>query len=352
MLALAGTTRCLLKSPALLIFPLHEKSVSRLNEMLIDQARIHVKAGDGGKGCTCFYRDRSVSKGPPTGGHGGHGGSIIFKVDKNIRTLLDFQYQRHFKATRGGHGGANNRRGKNGDDLFIKVPAGTIIRDTETGLILRDLTGLAEEVVVARGGQGGKGNTKKREGAPGAPGEEKELELELKLIADIGIIGFPNVGKSTLISHISRAKSKVAGYHFTTKQPILGMVKMYDGDLVFADMPGLIEGAHRGRGLGDEFLRHIERTKVLLHMVDIAGVEERNAYDDYMAINNELSLYGHKVGDKVQILTCNKMDLPGAKAKFDTFRKKVQKKVFPISAVTGEGIKELLDEIWEVSLRS
>ena len=317
--------------------------------MLIDHVKIQVNAGSGGSGCTSFYRDRNVQKGKPTGGDGGTGGNIIFKADKNIHTLLDFQYKKHFTAGRGGHGGSNNKTGKQGEDLTIKVPAGTLIKELVTGLILRDLTIYDEEVIVARGGEGGKGNTKKRDGTPGEKGEEKELELELKLIADVGIIGYPNVGKSTFISRISRAKSKIANYPFTTKQPILGIVKMEPGDLAFADMPGLIEGAHRGRGLGDEFLRHIERTKILLHMVDMAEAEGRDAYEDYLSIKKELTLYGHNVTKKPQLIACNKMDLPKARENFDRFSKKIDKTVFPISAVTGAGVKKLLGEIWRIS---
>lgn len=316
--------------------------------MLIDRARIHLKAGDGGSGCTSFYRDRAVSRGKPDGGDGGSGGNIILKVDKNIHTLLDFQYRRHFKAKNGGHAGSNNKNGRSGEDLSIGVPPGTIAVDARSGLVLRDLSASGEEVVVALGGHGGKGNNRDNDATPGEKGEEKELSLELKLIADIGIIGYPNVGKSTLISRISAAKSKVAGYAFTTKTPILGVVKIHDEALAFADMPGLIEGAHRGRGLGDEFLRHIERTKVLLHMVDIVSLEGRDAYEDYNRINRELSLYGRHVEEKPQIIACNKMDLPGAEENFEAFRKKLGRKAFPISAVRGDGIKELLEEVWKI----
>ena len=317
--------------------------------MFIDQAKIHVKAGDGGNGCTSFYRDKFVRKGKPNGGNGGAGGNIIFKVDKNIRTLLDFQYNRHFKASRGGHAGSNNKTGRSGEDLCVRVPPGTILKEAATGLVLRDLMHEGEEVIVAVGGSGGKGNTKKRDATPGGSGEARELALELKLIADIGIIGYPNVGKSTFISRISSAKSKIANYPFTTKSPILGIVRMYDGDLTFADMPGLIEGAHKGRGLGDQFLRHIERTRILVHMIDIAEVETRDAYEDYVSINNELSLYGKHVSDKSQVIACNKMDLAESKGNLSAFRKKIDKKVFPISAVTGDGVKELLDEVWHLA---
>lgn len=315
--------------------------------MLIDQAKIHVKAGDGGDGCTSFYRDRSVRKGKPNGGPGGDGGNVIFKSDKNIHTLLDFQYNQHFRAERGGHGSSNNKKGKKGGDLYVKVPPGTILRDAKTRLLLRDLLP-DEEAIVAMGGKGGKGNTRKRIATPGEKGEEKEIELELKLIADVGLIGYPNAGKSTLISRVSKAKSKIASYPFTTKEPILGIVRMSDGDMVFADMPGLIEGAHKGRGLGDEFLRHIERTKVLLHVIDLAEVDRREAYSDYLSINRELSLYGRHLEKKPQIVACNKMDLAAARSNLAAFAEKMQKKVFPISAVNGEGIEALLNETWNV----
>ncbi len=316
--------------------------------MLIDKAKIYVKAGSGGNGCTSFFRDRTVSRGKPTGGAGGAGGNIIFKVDKNVHTLLDFQYNRHFKATRGTHGGSNNKTGKEGQDLYIKVPQGTIIKDIVTGAILRDLTVPSEEVIVVRGGEGGKGNSKHRESTPGKKGEERELLLELKIIADVGIIGFPNAGKSTFISRVSGAKSKIADYPFTTKAPVLGMVKMPDGDLALCDMPGLIEGAHKGRGLGDEFLRHIERTKILMHIVDISEVGNRRADTDYNAIQKELELYGKNVIEKPQVLVCNKMDLPQAEEKLKIFREKVNKKIFPISAATGFGTKEVLMEVWRL----
>lgn len=317
--------------------------------MLIDRAGIHVKAGDGGNGCTSFYRDKFVQKGKPNGGFGGNGGNIIIKVDKNIHTLLDFQYQRYFKGGRGSHGSSNNKKGKNGDDFYIRVPPGTVIKDKHAGLLLRDLAHDAEEVIVARGGKGGRGNSKDRDGTPGEAGEEKDLLLELKLIADVGIIGYPNVGKSTLISRISSAKSKIANYAFTTKSPILGIVKYDNANLAFADMPGLIEGAHKGKGLGDRFLRHIERTKILLHMVDIAGLEGRDPYEDYLKINRELSLYGNHVEEKPQVVACNKTDLSGTKENFVAFSKKLGKKAYPVSAATGEGIKEMLEEIRKVA---
>ena len=316
--------------------------------MFIDQARIHVKAGDGGDGCTSFYRDRAIRKGKPNGGPGGDGGNIIFKVDKNMQTLLDFQYNRHFTAERGTHGSSNTKKGRSGQDLYVRVPPGTVLKDAGTELLMRDLVSDGEEVTVAKGGAGGKGNNKKEDGTPGEKGEEKEILLELKLIADVGIIGYPNVGKSTLISRVSKAKSKIANYPFTTKEPILGIVDIDDEAVAFADMPGLIENAHTGRGLGDEFLRHIERTKILIHIVDVAGVERRDPVKDYESIRKELSLYGRQVEKKPEIIACNKMDLAEAEKNLKVFRKKINKKVFPISAVTGEGIKELLEEVWKV----
>lgn len=316
--------------------------------MLIDRAKINVKAGDGGKGCTCFYRDKTVRKGKPNGGDGGSGGNIILKVDKNTRTLLDFQYSRHFKADSGRHGGSSNKTGRNGCNRYIKVPPGTVIKDAQRGYVLRDLTYEIDEVLIARGGKGGKGNTKRRIATGGSLGEVKDLLLELKLIADIGIIGYPNVGKSTLISRISSAKSKVADYPFTTKSPVLGIVEIHDDHLTFADMPGLIEGAHKGRGLGDQFLRHIERTKLLLHMVDIAALEGRNPYEDYARIRKELSLYGHQVEKKPEVICCNKMDIPGTEENFKTFCSRLGKIAFPISAVTKMGIEGLLNEVWRV----
>jgi len=316
--------------------------------MFIDRAKIHVKAGDGGDGCTSFYRSRSVRKGKPDGGPGGQGGDVIFTVDKNMQTLLDFHYNRHFKAERGGHGSSNNKKGKAGEDCCIRVPAGTILKDAQTGLLLRDLVGAGDRVTVAQGGAGGRGNNKREDSTPGGKGEEKEIILELKLIADVGLIGYPNAGKSTLISGVSRAKSKIANYPFTTKEPILGIVEINDEAVAFADMPGLIENAHAGRGLGDEFLRHIERTRVLVHVVDIAARERKDPAGDYESIRRELGLYGRRVEKKPEIIACNKMDLPEAKEHLKAFEKKIRKKIFPISALKGEGIKELLAEVRRV----
>ena len=302
--------------------------------MFIDQARIFVKAGSGGNGCNSLYRDKYIRRGRPDGGDGGNGGTVIIKADKGIQTLLDF----------------HNKRGRRGEDFVILVPCGTIVKDVSTNLILRDLLESDDSVIIAKGGKGGKGNSRGRVAASGEKGEEKDLVLELKLIADIGIIGYPNVGKSTFISKISSAKSKIADYPFTTKRPILGMVRHYeDRTLTFADMPGLIEGAHRGRGLGDRFLRHIERTRLLLHMIDISLLERKDPYKDFTLLNEELKLYSKNLVQKKQIIVLNKIDLPGPKNNVGMIKDRVGQEVFPISALTGEGVKELLDHIFQVA---
>lgn len=315
--------------------------------MFIDTAKIRVKAGNGGNGCTSYFRDTRVEHGKPNGGDGGDGGSVILRADKSIYTLLDFQYNRHFSAENGKHGSSNNKAGARGNDKVILVPVGTVISDIDTGCFLRDLNKDGLEVVVAKGGRGGSGNTKKMDGQPGSLGEERELLLDLKLIADVGIIGFPNAGKSTLISKISNATPKIARYPFTTKSPILGVVRPqdFDEDFVIADIPGLIEGAHKGKGLGDRFLKHVERTKVLLHMIDMAGVDSRDPYEDYQVINNELDSFSQELSEKKQILVANKMDLPEAEENLKKFKKHCRKKIFKISALNSEGLKELLEEI-------
>lgn len=317
--------------------------------MFIDEARIYVKAGDGGKGCESLYRDRVNRIGRPDGGPGGDGGDIIFEADGNVHTLLDFQYRQHLKGYSGGHGSSNHKKGRWGEDLHIKVPQGTLIKDAGTGLILRDLVKAGDRVIAAKGGPGGRGNSRARSALPGLPGEEKILLLELKLIADIGIIGYPNAGKSTLISKISSAKPKIANYPFTTKAPMLGVVELHEGcTSVIADIPGLIEGAHKGKGLGDRFLRHVERTKLLVHLVDISAFEARDPYEDYVKLNNELRLYSETLAKKIQIIALNKIDLPEAGENLKVFKSKVPgKKVLPISALTGEGIKELLNECYK-----
>lgn len=315
--------------------------------MFVDQAKIYVKAGDGGDGCNSMYRDRYHRFGRPDGGDGGKGGDAIFEVDKNTHTLLDFQYRQHFMADSGSHGSSNHKTGRSGKDLHIKVPPGTIIKDAQTGLVLRELIGDKDHVIIAKGGAGGAGNSRHRSAKPGLSGEEKTVILELKLIADVGIVGYPNAGKSTLVSKISSARPKIADYPFTTKEPVLGVVKIHEGaNLVAAEIPGLIEGAHLGKGLGDRFLRHVERTKVLIHLVDIAGYEGRDPYRDFVNLNKELRLYSKELTKKKQFIALNKCDLETAKENIKKFKKHVRSKmIFPISAATGDGIKELLNAV-------
>ncbi len=316
--------------------------------MFVDTAKIQVKAGHGGDGCQSLYKDRYARYAVPDGGPGGKGGNIVIKVNGNRHTLLDFQYRRHFKAHKGENGSSNNRKGKDGEDCVIEVPPGTIIKDLDSGFILRDLTGPEEEFVVAKGGHGGRGNASKKPVTEGLPGEEKTLSLELKLIADCGIIGFPNAGKSTLISAISKARPKIASYPFTTKEPVLGIVEYSPGRFFkVADIPGLIEGAHSGKGLGDKFLRHIERTRLLIHIIDMAGVDGRDPLSDYSLLGNELKQYGKHLEKKPQIIVANKMDLAAAKGNLKRFTEKVKNEIFAVSAMTGTGLKELIDAVAE-----
>ena len=314
--------------------------------MLIDHAKIYVDAGGGGKGCHSFFKDIFHRKGIPDGGPGGGGGDVIIESDANLNTLLDFKYNQHHRAQRGGHGGSNNKFGKRGKDRVIKVPAGTIIIDGANGLVIRDLSKLGERVIVARGGAGGRGKSKGKISTEGEPGEAKTLILELKLVADAGIIGLPNAGKSTLVSRISKAHTKIAPYPFTTKSPKLGVVAMGDEKFVVADMPGLIEGAHSGKGLGDRFLRHIERTSVLVHVVDIMPADGSDPADNFRKLEKELELYTGNVYEKPRIVVVNKMDLTGADERLEEFRKNTGMEVFPISGVTGEGLKALIPEIY------
>jgi len=315
--------------------------------MFIDTAKIHVKAGDGGNGCQSYFRDTRVEHGKPNGGDGGDGGDVVLRADKGIYTLLDFQYQRHFKAQNGKHGSGNDKAGARGDDCLIRVPVGTVVTDLDTDCLIRDLDHDGIEVAVARGGRGGRGNSRRHDAEIGQPGEEKNIGFNLKLIADVGIVGFPNAGKSTLISKISNATPKIASYPFTTKAPTLGVVRFEDRDtdIIVADIPGLIEGAHKGKGLGDRFLKHVERTKILVHLIDMAGVDGRDPRDDYRIINEELEAFSDKLADKQQIVVANKMDLEAAQAHLKVFRTRCRKKIIAVSALQGEGLKELLEEI-------
>ncbi len=313
--------------------------------MFIDNAKIFVKAGRGGKGCRCFYRDKYTRYGIPDGGDGGRGGDVIFRADRNLRTLMDFHYNRHFRGQDGSHGSGKNKKGKEGVSLLARVPCGTLIKDFKTDCLLRSLDKDGEEVIVASGGKGGRGNQHNHEVTDPGPGEEKEILLDLKLIADAGVIGFPNAGKSTLITGISNAQPKIAAYPFTTKFPILGVVGTKGEAFVIADIPGLIEGSSHGRGLGDKFLRHVERTRVLVHLVDMAGSDGRDPLYDYKTINAELKSYDKAVFKKPQIIAANKMDLQPAKKNLERFKKEIGKRVYPISALKNEGLEELIEAI-------
>jgi len=315
--------------------------------MFIDTAKIKVKAGDGGNGCNSYFRDTRVEHGKPNGGDGGGGGCVVLRADKGIYTLLDFQFRRHFKAVNGTRGSSNDKVGATGADCVVCVPVGTVIMEAGTQCLLRDLAVHDQEVVVARGGRSGRGNSRNREATPGAQGEERELILSLKLIADVGLVGCPNAGKSTLITKISNATPKIASYPFTTRAPQLGVVRREDDDSEFivADIPGLIAGAHEGRGLGDRFLKHVERTRVLVHIVDMAGVDCRDPVADYDSINKELVAFSKDLAEKKQVLVANKMDLEGAAENLERFRRTVKREIFEVSALEGRGLEVLLEEI-------
>lgn len=324
--------------------------------MFYDKAKVYVKGGDGGNGAVAFRREKYVPLGGPSGGDGGRGGSIYFIADEGLRTLVDFRYQRHYKGNRGEHGQGKGMHGRNAEDTFVRVPVGTVIRDFDTGELLVDMTEDGQQAEIAAGGRGGRGNARfanatnkaPRISEKGEPGQERWVSLELKLLADVGLVGFPNAGKSTLISRISAAKPKIADYPFTTLVPNLGVVRMPDGDsFVVADIPGLIEGAHQGAGLGHEFLRHVERTRVLIHVVDMAGSEGRDPLEDFKAINKELEAYNPDLAHRPQVVAANKMDLAGATENLQRLKHALgeETEVFPISAVTGEGIEPLLFKV-------
>jgi GTP-binding protein len=321
--------------------------------MFVDQVKIYVKGGDGGNGMVAFRREKYVPKGGPAGGDGGKGADVVFEVEEGLRTLMDFRYNRHFKAQRGEHGMSKNQHGKNAKDMIVKVPPGTVVTDAETNAVIADLTEHGQRACIARGGRGGRGNSRfatPANPAPelsehGEPGQEREVVLELKLLADVGLVGFPSVGKSTLLSVVSSAKPKIAEYHFTTLVPNLGMVETEDGrSFVMADLPGLIEGAHSGVGLGHQFLRHIERTRVIVHVIDMAAVEGRDPYEDYTTINRELEEYNLRLTERPQIIVANKMDMPGAEENLAEFKDRLTEAhpIFPISALTRKGLRELL----------
>lgn len=323
--------------------------------MFVDKVKIYVKAGDGGNGIVSFRREKFVPRGGPNGGDGGKGGDIILKVDPNLSTLMDFRYKSHYKADRGDHGQGSNKRGRNADDLVINIPPGTIVKDAETGEIIADLVEEGETFIVAHGGRGGKGNARfatATHHAPdfaekGEPGEEQWIVLELKLLADVGLVGLPNAGKSTLLSCMTRAKPKIASYPFTTLYPNLGVVdlsKETGKSFVVADIPGLIEGAHEGQGLGHDFLRHIERTRLLVHVVDMSGFEQ-DPIESFKMINKELKRYDNELPKKPRIIAANKMDLPQSEENLQQFKKYLKDEhleIFPISGATNMGVRKLI----------
>lgn len=329
------------------------KERENIKIMFVDQVKIYVKAGNGGDGMVAFRREKFVPNGGPAGGDGGKGADVVFVVDEGLRTLVDFRFKRIFKAEHGEHGMSKSMHGRGAEDLVVKVPQGTIVKDIDTGEIIADLVAHGQRAVIAKAGRGGRGN--KRFATPanpapelsenGEPGQERNVQLELKVLADVGLVGFPSVGKSTLLSVVSAARPKIAAYHFTTIVPNLGMVDAGDGrSFVMADLPGLIEGASQGVGLGHQFLRHIERTRVIVHVIDMSGSEGRVPYEDYMAINNELEQYNLRLMERPQIIVANKMDMPDAEENLKEFKTKIAEDipVFPISAVTKMGLRELL----------
>ena len=323
--------------------------------MFIDEVIVELHAGDGGNGCMAFKREKYVPMGGPYGGNGGKGSDIIFEVDEGLNTLVDLRYQKIIKGTKGKNGEGSAKHGANAKDIIIKVPLGTVVSDIDTGLIIADLTKKDDKVIIANGGRGGRGNmafATRSNPAPsyaenGEPGEIKKVKVELKLLADVGLVGMPSVGKSTLISKISASKPKIAAYHFTTLTPNLGVVKApTNKSFVVADLPGLIKGASLGEGLGDKFLKHIERTRVIAHIIDMSGLEGRDPYEDYITINNELESFNKSLIEKPQVIIASKMDVEGSLENLENFKKKVpDKKIFPISALLGTGLKEVLIEL-------
>ncbi len=325
--------------------------------MFIDHAKIFIKGGDGGNGCVAFRREKYVPMGGPYGGDGGRGGNVVFVADEGMSTLMDFQYRKHFKADRGTHGLGKNQHGAWGEDLVVRVPVGTIVIDDDSGEVIADFTAADQETVVARGGRGGRGNSRFATAvhkAPsmaenGEPGEEKWIRLELKLLADVGLVGFPNAGKSTFISRVSAARPKIADYPFTTLVPNLGVVLTRDKEsFVIADIPGLIEGAHEGTGLGHDFLRHIERNRMLLFMLDAAQVDGRLVMEDYITLRNELEFYNPELLDRPYLIVANKLDLPGAQDNFNLLQETYGDLVYGISAVTGQGVAELVEKTYQI----
>ena len=322
--------------------------------MFVDEVEIRVEAGNGGDGCTAFRREKFIEMGGPYGGNGGHGADIIFKVDEGLHTLLDLRYQKTIKGLKGENGKGKNQHGKGAQPLVVKVPQGTVVTDLDTGLIIADLSKKGQEEIIAKGGRGGRGNSAFKTQTNTCPdysengeeGEIKNLKVEVKMLADVGLVGLPSVGKSTIISCVSRSKPKIAAYHFTTLNPNLGVCKSSDGrSFVMADLPGLIEGASQGEGLGDKFLRHIERTKVIAHVIDMSGSEMRDPYEDYLLINKELEAFNKKLIEKPMIIIANTMDLPEAKNNLEEFKKKVDCEIYEVSGATNTGLQKVVDRL-------
>lgn len=327
--------------------------------MFVDTAKVFVKGGDGGDGIVSYRRELYVPNGGPAGGDGGDGGDVIFRVDEGLRTLMDFRYQRHYKAPKGERGQTKTRHGANAEDMIVRVPPGTLLVDDDTKEVIADMTRHGQEVVIAKGGRGGRGNARFATASNPAPGiaekgeegQERYVLLELKVMADVGLVGFPSVGKSTLLSMVSAAQPKIGAYHFTTLSPNLGVVDVEEGQsFVMADLPGLIEGAHTGIGLGHEFLRHVERTRLIVHVVDMSGSEGRDPYEDWVKINDELKLYNVKLERRPQLVVANKMDIPEAAEHLELFKRKLEEEhgiteVIPISAASRQGVRELIYRI-------
>ena len=324
--------------------------------MFIDEVVMEVEAGRGGDGCMAFLREKFVPMGGPNGGNGGKGADIIFKADEGLRTLLDLRYQKKIKGNPGLNGEGKNKNGSYAEDKVIKVPVGTTIKDYDTGMIIADLTNHNEEVIVAYGGKGGRGNVTlatRNNPCPsfaerGEPGEVRKIKVELRMIADMGLVGLPSVGKSTLLSMITNANPKIAAYHFTTLSPNLGVVETKDNNFVIADLPGLIEGASEGVGLGHKFLKHVERTKIIAHVIDMSASEGRDPYEDYQVIRKELKEFSPKLLDKQEIIIANKMDLPNAKENLNKFKEKVNKEVYEISALNNQNLDKLINALSEL----
>ena len=324
--------------------------------MFVDEVIVEVTAGRGGDGCMAFRREKYIAMGGPFGGNGGKGADVIFRADEGLRTLIDLRYQKHVKGEAGMNGEGKGKNGKNAVNTIIKVPVGTTIKDNETGAVIGDLVKNGEEVIVSYGGRGGRGNiTLATRSNPcpsyserGEPGENRKVKVELRMLADVGLVGLPSVGKSTILSMITNANPKIASYHFTTLSPNLGVVSMNDYSYTVADLPGLIEGASEGLGLGHKFLKHIERTKVIAHIIDMSGSEGREPYDDYITIRKELETFSKKLINKPEVIIANKMDIDGAKEKLEIFKKKVNLPVYEICAINNQGLDKVINELKEL----